>query len=267
MFNKTITIIKFVIFLTLIFIFYQFEAKAERTKLTIAGDYWCPYNCMPDSENEGFLVDLTKRALYIYGVDIEYKMMPWHEALQKVSKGEIDGIIAVTDVDASNLITTDVPSEYSQTEAFVRAGDKWVYDGLSSLRGKKLGVIMDYNLDEDIKNFVGINYAKDPSRFVIEDGKNSDADSVNNLVKKKNDIYVEDVRVMNYYIKTHDLSSYIKSAGVITKEKLPLYIAFNKNIPKIQDYIGFLEEGIASLKATGEYKYLRQKYQMDSLGK
>lgn len=51
--------------------------EKQRRSLVIAGDYWCPYNCNPESENQGFLVELARRALYIYGIDVDYRMMSW----------------------------------------------------------------------------------------------------------------------------------------------------------------------------------------------
>ena len=135
---------------------------------------------------------------------------------------------------------------------------------LASLRGKKLGIVMDYNLTEDISNFVGMNYTTNPGMFIIEDGKNAVIDFITNLIDGTSDVYIEDQRVVESYIKEHDLSHHIKNAGKTSKEPMPLYIAFNSKIPNAKEYIKFLEEGIASLKATGEYEDLRIKYKMDS---
>jgi polar amino acid transport system substrate-binding protein len=228
---------------------------AARKKLVLAGDYWCPYNCAPNSDSQGFLVDVIKRSLYIYGIDVEYKMMPWHEALHKVEKGEVDGIIGISNVKGMNIVVTDMPLEYSATASFTRCDTDWTYDGIPSLRGKKLGLIMDYSLDEDVSNFVGTNYPTSPSRFVLEDGPNAVVDSITNLIDQNIDVYIEDKRVVEHYVNEHALSSSIK---------LPLYVAFNDQIPGVKDYIKYLNEGIASLKSTGEYQHLREKYKLDA---
>jgi polar amino acid transport system substrate-binding protein len=260
MISKTIN---FSFFITLLFCVLSNNVNAERKKLVLAGDYWCPYNCNEDPDYQGFLIDLTRRALHIYGIDIEYKLMPWHEALTEIKKGNINGIVGISNIRGMNVVTTKLPLEYSVTSAFIKANTDWVYDGLSSLRGKKIGIIMDYTLNEDISNFVGMNYTTNPGMFVIEDGKNAIIDSTENLINGISDVYIEDTRVLEYYIEQHDLSHHIKNAGKISKEKLPLYIAFNAQIPNINEYIKFLEEGIASLKSTGEYEDLRVKYKLD----
>jgi polar amino acid transport system substrate-binding protein len=256
--------IKFSFLLIFLSCTFNNNVNAERKKLILVGDYWCPYNCSEDINYQGFLVDVTRRALYIYGIDIEYKLMPWHETLTEIKKGSIDGIIGISQTKGLDVITTNLPLEYSTTTAFIRTDTDWMYDGLASLRGKKLGIVMDYNLTEDISNFVGMNYTTNPGMFIIEDGKNAVIDSITNLIDGTSDVYIEDRRVVESYIKEHDLSHHIKNAGKTSKDPLPLYIAFNSKIPHAKEYIKFLEEGIASLKATGEYEDLRVKYKMDS---
>lgn len=237
--------------------------EKDRKSLVIAGDYWCPYNCNSESKDKGFLVELAKRALYIYGIDIEYKMMPWSQALEEVKSGKIDGIIGVSNPKSKRLVTTTLPLDYSSSMTFTKIDSQWTYDGITSLRGKKLGIVMDYEIEESINQYIGINYTINPGLFVIEDGANAVIESIANLMDGEIDIYIEDERVVRHYTQETGLTESIKNVGRIAKEKLPIYIAFSPNIPDIKKYIGYLEEGIASLKATGEYNDLRIKYKMD----
>jgi polar amino acid transport system substrate-binding protein len=238
-------------------------ANAERKTLVLAADYWCPYNCMPDDKNPGYLIELVKRALYIYGVDIEYRMMPWNVALMKMEDGEIDGLIGISNIRGKELIATGLPLESSVTSTFSRADTEWVYDGLDSLRGKKIGIIMDYAMDESISHYVSINYPKDPGSFIIEDGDLAVIEAINDLIEGRSDVYIEDKRVVKNYIKENGKEEYIRDSGKVDNVDLPIYVAFSKKIPDIKQYVKNLEEGIASLKATGEYEELREKYQMD----
>ena len=122
---------------------------------------------------------------------------------------------------------------------------------------------MDYLVDESINQYIGSNYTTNPGMFVIEDGTSAVIESIANLMDNEIDVYIEDERVVKYYTQETGLAKSIRNAGKVTKEKLPIYIAFSANIPNIKKYIGYLEEGIASLKATGEYDELRAKYNMD----
>lgn len=240
------------------------EVHSERRTLILAGDYWCPYNCLPDSKHPGYLIELIRRALYIYRIDVEYRMMPWSDAIDLAEKGEIDGIVGISSVKGRNLVTTRLPLEHSMTDAFTRNDTEWVYDGLSSLRGKKVGIILDYVVDEAINHYVGINYPINPGAFSVQEGKNAVIESIADLIDGESDVYLEDSRVVKHYITENGLDPYIRNAGHVGKTKLPVYIAFSKKLPNVKRYIKYFTEGLASLKATGEYDDLRSRYNMDS---
>ncbi|NRB11428.1 MAG: transporter substrate-binding domain-containing protein [Rickettsiaceae bacterium] len=232
-------------------------------KIIIAADYWCPYNCTPADKNPGYLVELAKRALYIYGIDVEYKLMSWHQALEDIKLGKIDGIIGITNYQDLNLAVTNLPLEYSNTSSFTRRESTWIYDNIGSLRDKKLGLIMDYSIDDAINDYFTMNFYSSPNKFFIADGENAVGQLINSLVDAEIDIYVEDKRVVADYARRHDLTLEIRDAGEIDKVNLPIYIGLSKKLDNYEKYIEHLENGIALLKATGEYDHLRQKYNMD----
>ena len=236
--------------------------RDDRKKLILAADYWCPYNCHPDSELPGFLVEVLSRSLHIYGIDIEYRMMPWRKAMDALVDGEVDGVIGISDIKGNKLVTTRLPLDYSSISAFTRSDIAWVYDGVGSLRGKKLGFVMDYVIDEAISHYIGSNYPSHPDWFMVQDGKNAVIESIADLMDGYSDVYIEDARVVERYLSENALTA-IKNAGIVSKNKVPIYVAFSSKIPSIHKYIKHLEEGIASLKATGEYDDIREKYQMD----
>lgn len=261
--SKTIKLTLMLLNILLIIINNSAHAALDKTKLVIAGDYWCPYNCKPNSDKPGFLVDIFRRAMRIYDVDVEYIMMPWSKALDELDKGNIDGIIGINNIKDKNLIASKLPLEYSVTKAFTKKDSEWVYDGPESLRGKRLGIIMDYTADDSINNYIGVNYTINPGEFVVEYGKNAVIESIANILDNKSDVYIEDERVVKYYLHTTGFGKDIRDAGAISSKPLPIYIAFVANIPNVQRYIQYFEKGLASLKATGEYDELRLRYNMD----
>ena len=236
--------------------------QGDRKKLVLAADYWCPYNCYPNSELPGFLVEVVSRSLHIYGIDIEYRLMPWSKAMDAIADGEVDGIIGISDVKGRDLVATRLPLEYSSISAFTRSDIEWVYDGTSSLRGKKLGIIIDYVIDEAISHYLGSNYPSHPDWFMVQDSKNAVIESIADLMDGYSDVYIEDIRVVERYLGENNLTA-IRNAGIVSKNKVPIYVAFSSKVPSIHKYIKYLEEGMASLKATGEYDDIREKYHMD----
>lgn len=243
---------------------YLKEEISERKTVVIAGDYWCPYNCLPDSESPGYLIELIKKAFYIYRIDVEYRLMSWSDAMKLAEKGEIDAIVGISSFKGKNFETTSLPLEYSMTNAFTRNDTKWIYDGIDSLRGKKLGIVIGGIMDEMIKHYVGINYPINPGAFSVQEEKNAVIESIADLIDGDSDVYIEDSRVVQHYIKENGLDPYIRNAGHVGKIKAPVYIAFSKARPDATKYIQYFTDGIASLKATGEFDSLRMKYNMDN---
>ncbi len=252
-----------------IIIFFSFIVCAESStdkrinkKLILAADYWCPYNCMAEDDKKGFLIDLAAKAFEIYNIEVIYKIMPWHQALRAVEDGNIDGIVGISFVEGRNLLTTSLPIEYSTYHVFTKSDNKWIYDDIMSLRGKKLSLILDYNLDYEINRYVKMIFPVNPGIFKIEDGENAVIESIANLLEGESDIFVEDIRVVDYYAASANLTDFIRNAGKLSSKPMPIYIAIRKDLKNASTYIRFLEEGIASLKTTGEYDFLLRKYNL-----
>jgi ABC-type amino acid transport substrate-binding protein len=120
-------------------------------------------------------------------------------------------------------------------------------------------MVFGYDLGDTIRRHISRNYPANPRLFIIEMGNEGVIDSINNLIAKKADIYVEDEVVVNYYLKNNHIQG-IKNSGRIDDVVFPIYIAFSNKSPKAKSYAKMLEEGIKSLKATGDLSDLKKKY-------
>jgi polar amino acid transport system substrate-binding protein len=236
------------------------KAYAAREKIILGADYWCPYNCNPNDENPGYLVEVANKIYSIYGIEVEYRLLPWSEALQEAEEGKIDGVIGISGGFSRDLAITAQPQAKSIMSVFTTQDNGWVYDGISSLKGKKIGIILDYNLTDTIRQFISSNYPSNPGLFYLEDGKDAVIASIQNLIEGKVDLYIEDEIVVNYYATNHDLQNEIKNVGRVDSAPIPLYIAFSKKIDNSQRYLKMLEEGLRSLAATGDINDLKNKY-------
>lgn len=244
--------------------FLALNSYAEKEKISIVGDYWCPYNCIPNTDRPGFLVELIQKSLGLYDIEVSYQMVPWSLALNLMDSGDASAIIGVSSTEGRALIATKMPLEYSQNIAYTRSGVTWVYDGINSLEGRKVGIIMDYVLDDVINNFIGMNYAQNPGSFSVQQGETAVIDAIAKLVSGEIDVYIEDQRVVEDYVAQNSLSSYIRDAGKVSARKLPIYIAFAKNQPKAEEYLKKFEQGLISLRATKEIEALKKKYNIKS---
>ncbi len=237
--------------------------RSSKKIITIAADYRCPYNCDDEGENPGFIIELLRRSLHIYGIEIEYKLMPWYAALESLDSGEIEGVVGFIPNQGKNLIRTSIPLENSSLSAFTRNDTSWVFDGINSLNSKKLGLVMDYHLSDNINSYIAMNFPSNPGSFKVEDEQGALVESIANLIDGDSDVYIDDKRVVNYYLYNNGLDSYVRDAGCVSKEDIPIHLYVDADFPQSRLLVKRIEEGIASLKATGEYKDLRHKYSMD----
>lgn len=44
--------------------------------VTLVADVWCPYNCAPDSVEQGYLIDIATLVFSRLGKHIDYRVMP-----------------------------------------------------------------------------------------------------------------------------------------------------------------------------------------------
>jgi polar amino acid transport system substrate-binding protein len=232
--------------------------------LVVVGDYWCPYNCWPGTDYPGFMIEILQKALAPHGIAIDYRLMSWSKAVEEVTSDKIQAIVGISDPAARGLLHIAEPLAFSTLHAFTKKGINWKYDGTDSLIGKKIGLVMDYQLNEALSHYLGTYYyTTRPDMFVFEDGQEAVINNINHLIDGTIDVYIEDVRVVNYYLNRAKFENYIQDSGNVPSSKLPLYIAFSKNLPHAQEYIKYIDHAIKSMIESGEYESLKAKYYID----
>ena len=238
------------------------SAIATKEKIVLAADYWCPYNCDPKDKNLGYLVELAQEAFEIYDIDVEYRLMPWSEALLAVKEGRINGIIGFDNEDR-DLLVPKIPQAYSVISTFTAKDSSWVYDDLQSFDNQKITLVLDYNLGDVMRQYFTTNYPSNPELFILENGNYAIGNAINNLLENKANIYVEDEKVVNYYVINNNLSDYIRDSGKINKNNpTPIFIAFSPKLKTSESYVKMLEEAMDSLDATGVLSHLQKKYEV-----
>lgn len=80
------------------------EAGAEKPRLVLVSDIYCPYTCDPSAGQAGYMVDLTRALLSEQNVVIDHLLIPWSRALQQMRAGQIDGIVGVTEARAGDWL-------------------------------------------------------------------------------------------------------------------------------------------------------------------
>jgi len=95
--------IKKVCLIVLIIIPFFFSAVQAET-ISLVADEWPPFNGVPDSQNEGFIVDVAKAIFEKNGIHIVYEILPWKRAVEMTREGLNNGIIGATKTEAPDFI-------------------------------------------------------------------------------------------------------------------------------------------------------------------
>ncbi|MDX1974228.1 MAG: transporter substrate-binding domain-containing protein [Rickettsiales bacterium] len=226
-----------------------------KKKLVIAADIWCPINCNPTSSQLGIGIDLVKYAFK--GYDVEYRIMPWSQALEEVRRGTVDAVVGANSSDEPKLIFPENPLAAITDDFYTLSSNKWTFKDVSSLEGKRLGVIADYGYGPEITAY--IKKYKGSARAVQSvSGDEALPHNIKKLFAKDIDILVESKIVMDYTIKNMGLQESIRRAGGVKQGYV--YVGFSPVIADSHKRAQQYDEAVEKLKSSNRLLALYSEY-------
>lgn len=229
-------------------------ASARADDITLRADSWCPYNCEPDAEKPGFLIEIAKAVLEEHGHKIDYKLMNWARAIEDVKTGAFDAAVGAGVDDAPELIFPSIEQGMQKMCFFVKPESTWTYTGIESLKSIKPAVIKDYSYQKDLDSYIEAN----PSKVETLAGENAAEKALKMLMSDRVDAYIDDAMVVNQMLEKQGNQSALKVAGCTEPE--PIYIAFSPASPKGKEYAKILSEGTQKLRESGKLAEIMKKY-------
>ncbi|MBF0205910.1 MAG: transporter substrate-binding domain-containing protein [Oligoflexia bacterium] len=233
------------------------NVKGEDT-LSVCADIWMPFNGDPKSSTPGFMVEVIKKIYAEFDVKIDYRLMPWARAIKEVRTGSCIALIGAYKGDAPDFI---FPQEYFSlgTDGFFVLSKKsdWQYQGIDSLKGMKLGCILDYSYGEEVNEYIK-SY---PKQVDCIGGIDPLLQNISKLSAGRIDILVEDIAVFNWILDEKDMTGKIVLAGTGQK-KMPLYIAFSPKAMRSNIFATFFDRGMRKLSKSGDLAALKKKYKI-----
>lgn len=225
--------------------------------IVLVADDWCPYNCAADAKDPGFLIELARLIFTARGHTVEYKVLPWSRAIEESRSGKFTGIVGAYKDDAPDFIYPEESVVRGGNDFFVKSGDPWKYDGLSSLEKVSIGVIQDYSYGAELNAYIK-RYSTNADRIQVVSGDDALEKNINKLLAGRIRVVLEDASVMNHFLQAHGNTKEVISAG--GGEKQNVYIAFSPAIHKAKDYANLLSEGIIAHRKDGTLQTILGKY-------
>lgn len=233
------------------------SSTVSADSISLRADAWCPYNCEPDSDKPGYMVEIAQYAFKHTGNQVQYETLNWPRAILETKNGQHDGIIGASKNDAPGFIYPEIELGTMQPCFYAKQENPWTYRGIDSLSQVSLGVINGYAYSEELDPYVA-KYIQDTARIQVGSGDDALKNNALKLTKGRIDILVEDRAVMSYFLKKTGQSQRIKNVGCA--KHTDVFIAFSPASPKSQEYANILARGLRELRESGKLKTILESY-------
>ncbi|WOY89922.1 amino acid ABC transporter substrate-binding protein/permease [Ligilactobacillus murinus] len=226
----------------------QIQAASEKT-YTIDTDVTFPPFVYANTENKyvGIDLDLLRAIAKEEGFKVKIRPVGFNAAVQSVSAGQADGMIAGMSITEERKQKFDFSDPYYSAGIVMAVKDGSGIKNLSELKGKKVAVKTG-TAGADYANSIKDKYGFEIVTFDDSDGV------YNDVINGNSAACFEDSAVMYYVIKNGlDLK-------VVTKPANTTETGFAVKKGQNQELLKMFNEGLAKLKASGEYDKIIKKY-------
>lgn len=224
---------------------------AEFKVLQSASDPWPPF-IDPQNPKEGLSLEIARAAYKTQGYKVEHAYKPWARAITLLKRGEIDIIVNtwMTEERKTFLMYSDT---YTANEIkFIKlATDPFEFNGLESLKGKRIGTVRGYGYGDDFTNSKNFERQEVANLHI----------NIKKLIAGRIDLTLEDEIVARVLIAQQDIHLLEKLA--FTKNALSkkdMYVTSGLANPHHKEYIEAFNKGLKVIKSNGTYAKIMQQY-------
>ncbi len=226
-------------------------------KVKLASDDWCPFVCVQNGKiQNGFLVDVSIKAMALSGYHVEPELRPLTRAIHETVHHIIAGVYAPP---FDQNLRLSLPIAYSRACFYSRIDGTWQYKNMNSLSEQSIGVIADYGYDNGEMDAYIAKNLQQTSLIELAYGDMAGTSNLHKLIKGRYHALLEHEAVMAHLSQRLNLRQQIKQVGCL-EHALPLTIGFAKQSPHAEAWIRALNDGISRLEASGELNLLRRQY-------
>lgn len=238
------------------------SASDNPKTIHIVGNNWCPYNCDASAAEQGYMIDIARRALSKHGYQVLYSNVPWSRAIEETRSGKYHAIVSAANDDAPDFTFPTQSLGRIQNQFYVMRGNPWRFRTFDDLNAVRLGAIADYAYTQELDDYIARN-RKNMQRVQLVFGDTPLKLNVRKLLKGRIDTLAEDASVMQYFLKQKSLGEEIIPAGEIHNADgkfLYLYIAFSPRLSNGEKLAELIANEVQAMRKSGELSALLSTY-------
>lgn len=226
------------------------DLKAE--SLRIIAESWPPYAYELDGQAVGMDVELTRQILSQLGYTPSFEFYPWTRALAMIRNGQADAILDITKGEMNErehyLHFPDTYLSTSNSTLFFRRDHPFSYEGLPSLRGKRVAVVRGYNYSPDFFS----------APYFIRDQGNGHEQNLKKLHRGRVDLALLNTAVALYWARKMRIETDVDfDPTVLSGGKLYIAFAFR---PKLAELSAQFGPALRQFKQGQSYRNLLLRY-------
>ena len=219
--------------------------------VTSAANPWSPF-VDPDAAGQGLAIEIIKAAFAAQGYTFAHEFMPWARAEDEVKKGRIDILPDTwyTDERSKNFMFSNAYAS-NKIKFIKKGGDSFEYEGITSLAGKKVGVILGFGYGDEFMN----------AKTFTREGVSDFITNIKKLVRGRVDLTIEDEIVAKSILnkKAPALLEQVEfSQNPLSSNDL--YVACGLANPRHEEIINAFNKGLEAIKADGTLKGIFERY-------
>ncbi|MCB1327632.1 MAG: transporter substrate-binding domain-containing protein [Spirochaetales bacterium] len=237
-------------------------APVDPDAISIRADLWCPFNCEPEGEHQGFMIDVARAAFALEGRPVDYQLMSWARAIEETRAGRFHAIVGAYRSDAPDFIFPAEEIGISRDIFLVRDDSRWTYSGIGSLSGVTLGVIHEYGYGAEVDAYVEA-HKDDETRIQVVFSEDGLAQNFRKLLLGRITAVVENENRALYYLDQNPrIAARVRPAGSPGQAQRT-FIAFSPARAESRELAGLLDTGIRALRASGRLAEILAYYGLD----
>jgi polar amino acid transport system substrate-binding protein len=236
----------------------QTTESAGGKTLSFVGDIWAPFNMSPGGKPEGYIVDIIRAVFEPQGYEVDYRLVPWAQAIEETKAGEYTAIIGASSADGEGFVFPDEEIAITRLTFVTSATSAWKFTDRASVAKTSLAIIDGYDYRPWLTDYIA-EHRGDKSRIQLMAGDSPLESNLRLVASGKVGATVDNETALRYTAKSLGITGRLRFVGSDT-DLAQLYVAFSPALAESPELAKAMSDGIRALRASGKLGKILKGY-------